>query len=606
MRTTTPSTAIASARRAAAAAAALAAVSAGPAAAADPIMPLADVRPGMTATAYTVVQGTQIVSFPLTILDVTRAGDGPGSSLIVVRAEGPLMQQTGGIAQGMSGSPVYVTGADGVRRVIGALAYGQGDEANVLGGVTPIEQMIANTQGTRQLERTRAVGRPVRIARTPGDAARLRRAHPGDRVFSPLMRWSAAGLDPRLVRVLRRRLGSGVQVDNAGPATLRPPAALVPGASLAAQVVQGPVSIGAIGTVTYVDGDTVLGFGHPFLGAGPVRLIMADGYITTVVAAPIKGQSYKLGEGGRAHGMIVADRRDGVVGRLGPAEGLTVVADAYDTARGTRSHMESLVAPQPELVGVATDLLQIEPVLRVRDGSGRGTLTVRYTVETPGMPTIRYRNVYAAEGDVTGVAGGRLGSIVGILTDNPARVMVPRRVTIDETIAPEVRAATIVSARTTTRTVRPGRRAVLALTVRMWRGPGRRVLIPFRVPGDVGPGVTRARIAPYDPTGFDSTPADLVAALEGDGSAAPLGPARAARRPRATGAPERRVMRIIRASMDDRHDAVRLLLPGEDADAGDGRQLGTDGVVIFGGRATLTLRVAAPHRAKGARGAARR
>ncbi|MCB0880732.1 MAG: hypothetical protein KDC33_00735 [Thermoleophilia bacterium] len=591
MPTTTPSTAIASARRVALAAAGLAALATSPALAADPVMPLADVRPGMTATAYTVVQGTQIVSFPLTILDVTRAGDGPGSSLIVVRAEGPLMQQTGGIAQGMSGSPVYITGADGVRRVIGALAYGQGDEANVVGGVTPIEQMIANTVGTRQLERTRAVGRPVRIARSADDAARLRRAHPGDRVFAPLMRWSAAGLDPRLVRVLRRRLGAGVQVDASGPGALRPPVTLEPGASLSAQVIQGPVALGAIGTVTYVDGDTVLGFGHPFLGAGPEKLIMADAHITTVVAAPIKGQSYKLGVGGRAHGMIVGDRRDGVVGRSGPVEGVTVIADAYDTARGTRSHMESLVAPQPELVPVSTDLLQIEPVLRVRDGSGRGTLTVRYTIETPGMPTVHYRNVYAAEGDVTGVAGGRLGSIVGILTDNPARVMVPRKVTIDEVLRPGVLAATIVSARTTTRTVRPGKRAVLALTVRMWRGPGRRILIPFRVPAGVGRGVTRARITPYDPTGFDSSAADLVAALEGDGTSAPLRISPAGPPTDRAGAPERRVVRIIRRSMDDRHDAVRLLLPGEDAEAGDGRQLGTDGVVIFGGRATLTLRV---------------
>ena len=34
----------------------------------------------------------------------------------------------------MSGSPVYVTGADGVARVMGAVAYGSGDQANVIVG----------------------------------------------------------------------------------------------------------------------------------------------------------------------------------------------------------------------------------------------------------------------------------------------------------------------------------------------------------------------------------------------------------------------------------------------------------------------------------------
>ena len=58
------------------------------------------------------------------MIDVQRVSDGPGGALILVRAEGPLIEQTGGVAEGMSGSPVYVTGADGVPRVIGAVAFG--------------------------------------------------------------------------------------------------------------------------------------------------------------------------------------------------------------------------------------------------------------------------------------------------------------------------------------------------------------------------------------------------------------------------------------------------------------------------------------------------
>ena len=73
----------------------------------------------MVGEARTVVRGTDIVTFPVTVIDVQRTADGPGGSLILVRAEGPLMDETGGVAEGMSGSPVYVTGADGVARVIG-------------------------------------------------------------------------------------------------------------------------------------------------------------------------------------------------------------------------------------------------------------------------------------------------------------------------------------------------------------------------------------------------------------------------------------------------------------------------------------------------------
>ena len=99
--------------------------------------------------ARTVVRGTDIVTFPVTVIDVQRSADGPGGSLILVRASGPLIDETGGVAEGMSGSPVYVTGADGAERVMGAVAYGSGDQANVVVGVTPIEQMIDSNAGQR-------------------------------------------------------------------------------------------------------------------------------------------------------------------------------------------------------------------------------------------------------------------------------------------------------------------------------------------------------------------------------------------------------------------------------------------------------------------------
>ena len=145
-----------------------------PAAAADPILPLADVRPGMVGQARTVVRGTEIVTFPVTVIDVQRAADGPGGSLVLVRAEGPLIEQTGGVAEGMSGSPVYVTGADGVARVMGAVAFGSGDQANVIVGVTPIEQMIDSSSGQRANARAPAAAGPQRRVAFVRDRAAAR------------------------------------------------------------------------------------------------------------------------------------------------------------------------------------------------------------------------------------------------------------------------------------------------------------------------------------------------------------------------------------------------------------------------------------------------
>ena len=72
------------------------------------IMKLADVKPGMEGIARTVFQGYKVEEFPVKIIDVIDRD--PNSSLILFRAYGEKIEEIGGIASGMSGSPVYIDG----------------------------------------------------------------------------------------------------------------------------------------------------------------------------------------------------------------------------------------------------------------------------------------------------------------------------------------------------------------------------------------------------------------------------------------------------------------------------------------------------------------
>src|SRR3990172_9182881 len=124
-----------------------------PVAAAPAWMPVADVRPGMRGVGRTVVAGTKVESFDVQILEIV-PGAGPAGDLILIRASGPLIARTGGIAAGMSGSPVYVNG-----RLVGAIGYGWAFADHSLGLVTPIETMLRALPSTRS-ER-RPLGHPV-------------------------------------------------------------------------------------------------------------------------------------------------------------------------------------------------------------------------------------------------------------------------------------------------------------------------------------------------------------------------------------------------------------------------------------------------------------
>src|SRR3954462_16009552 len=97
-----------------------------PVRAADPIMPLSQVKKGMKCTGRSVIQGTEISTFDVEVLDVVAGDPGARQPLILVLVSGPAVDSTG-IAEGFSGSPVICPDDDGVQRFAGAIAFATGD-----------------------------------------------------------------------------------------------------------------------------------------------------------------------------------------------------------------------------------------------------------------------------------------------------------------------------------------------------------------------------------------------------------------------------------------------------------------------------------------------
>jgi hypothetical protein len=103
---------------------------------AQDIMPLADVKSGMTGIGRTVFRGEQPEEFPIEVVDIVR-NFYPKRNLIIIRLKGDKAEHTG-VAAGMSGSPIFVDG-----KMIGALSYSIGVFLREpLAGVTPVEEML--------------------------------------------------------------------------------------------------------------------------------------------------------------------------------------------------------------------------------------------------------------------------------------------------------------------------------------------------------------------------------------------------------------------------------------------------------------------------------
>ncbi len=90
----------------------------------------------MEGIGRTVFAGTDLKDFKVHILGVLRNIQGPKRDLILAKLEGAGLAESG-VAQGMSGSPVYIDG-----RLIGAVSYSIGAfSKEPIAGITPIAEM---------------------------------------------------------------------------------------------------------------------------------------------------------------------------------------------------------------------------------------------------------------------------------------------------------------------------------------------------------------------------------------------------------------------------------------------------------------------------------
>jgi len=145
---------------------------AGAAQAADPIMPLSEVQPGMVCTARSVTHGTAISSFDAEVLDVIADDPAAGGARLLVRVSGPAIDATG-VGPGFSGSPILCDG-----RYAGAISEGIGDYGNKVLLATPIEAILGARPTAAASARRAPAPRPGRVrapcpapGRFPSDAA---------------------------------------------------------------------------------------------------------------------------------------------------------------------------------------------------------------------------------------------------------------------------------------------------------------------------------------------------------------------------------------------------------------------------------------------------
>lgn len=350
------------------------ALSAAPAALAapsDPTISTADLQTlidGGTVDGYfkTVVSGETIVNIPVHVLAVVPNAGLNGTPLIMFEAYGAQMDKIGGIAAGMSGSPLYVDDA-GTDKLAGAVSYGDIFTTGGLGLATPIQAMIDIEEGynlvhssmlssdvttTRLAQPVATAGGTIAKIAVAGSAkaAKTVNAGAGTAVLAPLAVVEVGGLrrDSHAYQFLSKKFAAmGIELRlGVSPSGSDPnfETALIGGASVADMLMSGDLWAGAVGAVTYTNGDNVVAFGHPFDWAGAVETELANAWVSGIWSSTY--EPYKMVVPGKTRGAFTQDRANGIAGTLSytpETVPLTFGATMNGTARtsSTSSQMPS-------------------------------------------------------------------------------------------------------------------------------------------------------------------------------------------------------------------------------------------------------------------------
>jgi hypothetical protein len=501
--------------------AALAATLVAPAAAraADPIMPLAEVKPGMRCTGLTVVHALDISAFDVEVVDVVDRQRG-SAARIIVRVSGPAVDASG-LGPGFSGSPIICPDAAGVGRNIGAVSETIGEYGGRTALATPIESILAQ---------------PVLPPGTTRSAPARSSIVGARSLAGPL---TIGGLRPSLAQLFVRAARKAGRVLIASPAGTRAafaPQPLVPGASVSVGLTSGDVAVGSIGTVAYADGTSVWIYGHELDAAGPRSLFLQDAYIHTIVNNPLtvpEMSTYKLGSPGNDLGTISSDGPTAVVGRLGappPSFPLRVTAKDLDTGR-IRSAVTQ-IADEGDVglptggspLGLTAAAAAAESAAAILGGSPArqtGELCVRAALRELRKP-MRVCWDYAVDGlsqnAFAGAAAADVASAVAVLESYRFGTLHPTSVEIGLRLRRGLRQAYILGA-SAPRRARRGQKIRLRLALRQI-GSGKRITrtVPLRVPLSTPSGLRTLRLegTPADSGGDPSEEGELSLVFEDD------------------------------------------------------------------------------------------
>ena len=505
------------------------------------IIGLKELQPGMWGTGYTVIDASgEIRPFDVQVVGILGDNSKMSAKRILVNLSGPLIEETGGAISGMSGSPIYFNG-----RLAGALSAGYKDmyptqrimltpiedmlkiwdypdtrnktrmpqldlaqmkaerekfqadqEAKAKEGKEPAEEKAAEEAVAQSEEHEEQAGAEAQDEETvPDEEAEVESG--SEAPLEHKTTYFASGFGAQGLKMLQSKMSPlGIQVDydntwdnGVSMMSVRPNAVLQPGSPVGVAMSIGDFTFGSMGTVTAVDGNRVLAFGHSYTHRGNVNYFMTDADVISTIHGPTSGM--KLGNVQGIIGRVNQDRQDGIGGILGQfPQTVPVIVTVHDKDTGREITYNTMVAYDEEVLAALAPVVVYSSINTTLDRQDASTASLQFSLRSSygkdGL--ISRRNMFYDDGDVAKVAVTELNDILAVILGNKEKEADMLDLKVDVTIDKGRKTATLVSAVPSKQEVVPGEEITFDTTIKPYRGEKIKLSVPYKVPEHQQPG----------------------------------------------------------------------------------------------------------------------
>ena len=504
------------------------------------LFPLAKVKRGQKGYGLTTMQGTTPERFEFEVIGVNR-NFLPKMDIILVKSDDPKVQVSG-FWQGMSGSPLYIEG-----KLTCAFSYGFRFNKLAIGGCTPLQYMqeegfqdrrgapnvksrnggaVAKTasgrRGARGLAPRSAASLATWLEIAPeGDVGKAfsRTAKRSPWLLSETLPKRHARADvehgmqasavpmalsgfsaPAFEEAKRLMAGFPVEPMQAGGtgSSNEGPTEFQMGGAIAVQMVRGDMSAAATGTVSFIDGDGVLAFGHPMFQAGEVYAPVAAAEIHTVI--PSAQNAFIVSSPLRELGALTQDRQS------------TIAADTSLKVDMIPMHIRLKSAAGKSIGNFNVEILNSRFFTATFAGvaasnaaslylADQDHVSLRMTskVEMVGHKPLIFVDYLHSSRGAAGIMGGARGlRVISPLMNNPFGDVEVTSIDLDVEVSFDTNTADIVGVSVPKGELSPGKTNYVTVRLEPFQGKSYTKRIAFEVPSELKGSIVKLEVSAGD------------------------------------------------------------------------------------------------------------